>query len=279
MKKIQNLKLLRMIGVLLVVLIVSIAALDQRLIVRTYFIEADSIDQEIRLALITDLHSCLYGVDQADLNSAIDAQSPDLILLGGDICDDCIPHDNTELLLKSIAHRYPCYYVTGNHEYWTYDIETVLALFQHYGVTVLDGSFDVAEIGTQKINICGISDPERIAQRPDIVVVTEQLDALDTAIENDYFSVLLSHRPELIGTYLDYDYDLILSGHAHGGQWRLPGLINGLLAPNQGFFPEYAGGQYNFDNTTFIVSRGLATVSTRVPRVFNRPELVMISIT
>ena len=92
------------------------------------------------------------------------------------------------------------------------------------------------------------------------------------------FSVLLAHRPERIEDYLQYPFDLIVSGHAHGGQWRIPGILNGLLAPNQGFFPPYAGGQYDFADTTLIVSRGLARESTRIPRIFNRPELVVIDL-
>lgn len=72
---------------------------------------------------------------------------------------------------------------------------------------------------------------------------------------------------------------MILSGHAHGGQWIIPGILNGFYAPNQGFFPEYAGGLYKFDKKIFIVSRGLAKWSTSIiPRIFNPPELVIIDI-
>lgn len=93
------------------------------------------------------------------------------------------------------------------------------------------------------------------------------------------FTVLLAHRPERIDKYAATgDFDLVVSGHAHGGQVRIPGLINGLFAPNQGFFPKYAGGQYEVDGTTLVVSRGLARESTRIPRVFNRPELVLVEI-
>ena len=89
---------------------------------------------------------------------------------------------------------------------------------------------------------------------------------------------MLAHRPERIKDYLAYGFDLILSGHAHGGQWRIPGLLNGLLAPNQGLFPQYAGGRYDWEGTVFLVSRGLARESTRVPRIFNPPELVAVDL-
>lgn len=142
----------------------------------------------------------------------------------------------------------------------------------------MEGSFDTVDVRGQKLNICGISDPDCLRYTELNYSIPNQLKDAAVASENGNYSILLAHRPELINTYLHYDFDLILSGHAHGGQWRLPGIINGLFAPNQGFFPRYAGGQYKFDNSSMIVSRGLARESTRIPRIFNRPELVMIEI-
>ncbi len=98
------------------------------------------------------------------------------------------------------------------------------------------------------------------------------------ADKNDYYTVLLSHRPEFFELYTEYNFDLVLSGHAHGGQWRIPYILNGLYAPNQGVFPKYAGGEYTENNTTMIVSRGLARESTLLPRFYNRPELVIIDL-
>ena len=92
------------------------------------------------------------------------------------------------------------------------------------------------------------------------------------------YRILLAHRPEAIDEYRQMDFDLILSGHAHGGQWRIPGWINGVYAPGQGFFPRYAGGVYPLDDLVMIVSRGLSN-NTWVPRIFNPPELVMIELT
>ena len=102
---------------------------------------------------------------------------------------------------------------------------------------------------------------------------------MTAAQDGETFSILLTHRPERVEDYTGRGFDLVLAGHAHGGQWRLPGLINGLIAPNQGLFPRYAGGRYALDgDTTMIVSRGLARESTRIPRLFNRPELVVVDI-
>ena len=106
----------------------------------------------------------------------------------------------------------------------------------------------------------------------------KQLKQADEAVNKEEFTILLSHRPELAERYQKYDFDLVLCGHAHGGQWRLPGVINGLDAPHQGVFPQYAGGRFDFENQTLIVSRGLARESTLVPRIFNRPELVIVDL-
>ena len=108
--------------------------------------------------------------------------------------------------------------------------------------------------------------------------INEQLSKVNELSQNDNYTILLSHRPELFELYTTYNFDLVLSGHAHGGQWRIPGILNGVYAPNQGLFPEYAGGEYQDNGTTMVVSRGLARETTLAPRIFNRPELVIIDL-
>lgn len=265
--------------IILIIAVLLFPAFDCRLCIRRYEIITDKMTENIRIALITDLHSCRYGKDEKELIRAIDSQNPDMILLGGDICDDKISDDNVEFLLKGIADRYPCYYVTGNHEYWSGRIDDMLELFRSYGVTVLNGSCDIPEIRDRQLMICGITDPDAMRYTEDGMDLGLQLDAVAEAIDRDYYTILLTHRPELIGLYQQYPFDLILSGHAHGGQWRLPGAVNGLFAPDQGFLPEYAGGVYKLPDTTMIVSRGLARESTPIPRIFNRPELVIVTLT
>lgn len=255
-----------------------LSALDMRLKTQCYTIPSDKITGNIRIALIADLHSCRYGSDQRTLIEAIDQQAPDILLFGGDICDDDIPHDNTEALLRGIADRYPCYYVTGNHEYWSGDIDTIQQLFRSYGVTILNGASKTVEVRGQPINICGITDPDVVNYTDSTAGVKEQLESLQYVHENGNLTVLLAHRPELAEEYADYHFDLVLSGHAHGGQWRLPGILNGVFAPDQGIFPKYAGGKYIIDDMTLIVSRGLARETTIVPRIFNRPELVIVDV-
>ena len=261
-----------------ILVIIALFAFNTKMKIQHYSLESEKLTAPVRIVLITDLHSCSYGKGQRELIDAIHAQKPDIILLGGDICDDKLPHRNTELVLRAIADKYPCYYVTGNHEYWSREIEKILKIFQSYNVPVLEGSFDTIDVRGQKLNICGISDPDILKYTDKNYSITEQLKDAAVASENGNYSILLAHRPELIDSYLNYDFDLILAGHAHGGQWRLPGIINGLFAPNQGFFPRYAGGKYRFEDSYMIVSRGLARESTRIPRIFNRPELVVIDL-
>ena len=265
--------------ILLSLLILAlIPAFDIRLVTRFYTVTSEKINTGLRIALITDLHSSGYGKNQAELIAAIDRQSPDVLLFGGDICDDIVPHDNTELLLKGVADQYPCYYVTGNHEYWSDEVDAILGLFRAYGVTVLNDSCALVVKNGQAINICGIPDPDVTVYTDDVTEPSGRLEKLAQITENGNFTLLRAHRPELIDEYAEYGFDLVLSGHAHGGQWRVPFILNGLYAPNQGFLPQYAGGKYTVDGSTLIVSRGLAKGSTVIPRIFNRPELVVVDL-
>ncbi len=258
--------------------ILAICAFDVRLKTVRYAIESEKVSQSIRIALVTDLHSCNYGENQKTLIEAIDKEIPDIVLLGGDIFDDKRSYENAEETVKQIAEKYLCYYVTGNHEYWGYDMDSILEIVERCGVKILSAECATIEINGQMINICGVNDPDITTYTDYDISIEEELSKVEEEAERKYFTVLLSHRPELVETYSQYDFDLVLSGHAHGGQWRIPGLLNGVFAPNQGIFPKYAGGRYDFDNQILIVSRGLARESTLVPRIFNRPELVVIDI-
>lgn len=257
-------------GVLLLILLLSVA-LDSRLTVRTYVVTSEKLTQPVRLAVLSDLHSCAYGEDQRDLLEAVGKLRPDAVLFTGDIVDDELPEENAFVVLAALAEAYPCFYVTGNHEYRSGRAEEIKAEIAALGIRVLEGTWSVAELNGQTIVFCGVDDPE--SGRSEV-----QLARAGESRPEERFSVLLAHRPERIEDYLAYGFDLILSGHAHGGQWRIPGLLNGLLAPNQGLFPQYAGGRYDWEGTVFLVSRGLARESTRVPRIFNPPELVAVDL-
>ena len=256
-------------GLVVAVVVVLILALDNRLAVREYRIETDKLTAPIRIAVISDLHSCGYGENQRELLDAVAAAEPDLVLLPGDIVDDVLPEENAWVVLETLAENWPCCYVTGNHEWWSGEAERICREIEALGIYVLRGeSVDIAVKG-QTLTVFGIDDPDS---------GEDQLSRL-SEVSAEGYAILLAHRPERIESYLSYPVDLIVSGHAHGGQWRLPGLINGLYAPNQGLFPAYAGGRYDFGEQVFLVSRGLARESTRIPRIFNPPELVVAELT
>lgn len=244
-----------------------------------YTVRSEKIKSPVKICVVSDLHSCIHGDNQIKLIEAIRSGNPDLIAFTGDICDDHVPNIGTELLLDAIASDYPCYYVSGNHEFWTGNMEGLREMFRSYGVTILRGDCGTIEIKGNNINICGIDDPDCYYYEPNGIPYKKQMSMLENAADNGYFTIFLAHRPERIKQYLDFPFDLILSGHAHGGQWRIPGLVNGVFAPNQGAFPKYAGGQYSFGDTEFIVSRGLSLKNIRkLPRIFNPPELVFITL-
>lgn len=251
------------------------AGLDTRLAVRYYTVESEKVEEPVRLAVLTDLHACKYGKNQQDLLKAVAAQDPDLVLLCGDIVDDepRMPEERALFTVKKLAEQWPVYYASGNHEYRTGRLEEIKKLVAACGAVVLDGACVYTAANGQMLQIGGIDDPEAGEEN-----WQDQLTAASAALDGGHFSILLTHRPERVEDYADSGFDLVLAGHAHGGQWRLPGLINGLLAPNQGLFPPYAGGRYDLGNTTLIVSRGLARESTRIPRIFNRPELVVVDV-
>ena len=278
-----------------VLLILAIVAFDTHLMVRRYSIEAEEIETPIRIALVTDLHSCYYGENQSKLIDAIDAENPDVILLGGDIFDDVKEDTNTELFLAGIAGRYPIYYVTGNHECWggKYRFDKQMAILENYSIPVLSGEVVAFDVKGEIISLCGVDDPDVYMvntdpeQDPEGYILAQtnkedtflsQIAAVSETTPEDSYTILLSHRPEYYEAYTGHDFDLVLCGHAHGGQWRIPGILNGLYAPHQGIFPKYAGGRYDSEDMTMIVSRGLAKETTKIPRIFNRPELVVIDI-
>ena len=258
---------------------------DSGLKVRCYTVESDAVQAPVRVALISDLHSCGYGENQRELIDAVDSQNPDLVLMTGDIFDDELPDDNTEQFLHGVGKRYPCYYVTGNHEHWSGSGAFLekMDILKKCGVHRLSGVCETVSVRGTAINLCGVDDPEAsftASADParDTVSFLQQIDQVRKASENGNYTILLSHRPEFFELYAAQGFDLALCGHAHGGQFRIPGILNGLYAPNQGFFPKYAGGEYHKKRTVMIVSRGLARESTRVPRFYNRPELVIIDI-
>ena len=273
-----------MVGIPLMIIAqatIIVIALNSSLSLSHYVVETDKINSEIKLALVADLHSCDYGSGQIDLIRAIEAERPNAILLCGDIYDDDLPPENATEFIQVVSSGYPCFYVSGNHEFWSRQADDFKAILESNGVMVLEGTSEILEINGERIRISGIDDPDTDRYPSRSILYAEQINRLSADLTDDgLFTILLSHRPERINELLPMSPDLVLSGHAHGGQWRLPVLLeNGLLSPDQGLFPKYSNGEYIFGETKLLVSRGLARESTRrIPRIFNRPEIVVITL-
>lgn len=269
--------------VVLIVTVVALltVALWKGLVVRSYVISTKKLTNPMRLIVLTDLHSSMYGKNQSLLLAKIRELKPDLVFLVGDIVDDKRPQEGALQLLEAIAPQYPCFYVTGNHEFWSGRADNIKNTIRSYGIEVLEGDCKIVTVGGQSIQVCGVDDPDGFEQENFFGQEIssgwdEQFESCKNQLNGDTFSILLSHRPERVSYYGGSRFDLVVSGHAHGGQIRIPGLVNGLYAPNQGFLPKYAGGVYDFDSSRMIVSRGLA--KSFIPRIFNPPEIVLISL-
>ncbi len=266
--------------ILIIIILLIVTAFYNGLIIRQYIVRTPKIpeDQSFRIVLISDLHSTIHGANQSTITEKIRKQNPDMIALVGDIADDRQPIRGTLLFLEAIKDIAPVFYVTGNHEIWSRDVDNIKDIFRSYGVTVLENESIETDIGDVSLIIGGAEDPEINRYEGYYMSWEEEvIEAFSNLGENEKFQLLLSHRPEQVDIYKQLSFDLVLSGHAHGGQVRIPIILNGLLAPNQGFFPKFAGGIYEHEEFTHIVSRGVS-YNPRLPRVFNPPEIVVIDV-
>ncbi len=262
-------------------IVLCVMAFYNGLVVKKYSITTEKLskDQSTRMVLITDLHSHIYGERQEKIASIIKKQKPDMIMLAGDIADDVAPITGTELFLDAIKEIAPIYYVTGNHEFWSKEIDSIRQVFRKYGVIILEHTYEEVTVNGAQFIIGGVDDPDIVFyEKPGFDWQLEMKNAFSGLENRTAYKILLSHRLELIELYKESPFDLVLSGHAHGGQVRIPFLLNGLFAPNQGWFPKYAGGLYEYDHFRHIVSRGVS-FNPRLPRIFNPPEVVVVEIT
>ena len=231
-----------------------------------------------KIVQISDLHDAQIGENNEKLIAMTAETEPDCIVLTGDFVDSSRFRPERSLsVAEALVKIAPVYYVSGNHEAILPD-EDYQALtdgLRGLGVCVLeDESAELTRDG-QSIRLIGLTD---IGFHPGTLV--EKKDALRTALSallpEDEFSVTLAHRPELMDVYTECGAPLVLSGHAHGGQIRLPG-IGGLIAPGQGLFPKYTDGKYEESGTTLVVSRGIGN-SVLPLRVNDRPQIVVVQL-
>lgn len=265
---------------ILLILIVWTAWGNAALELNTYTISSRGLPDAFdgyRIAQVSDLHNAEFGDGNQRLLDMLREAEPDMIAITGDLIDSRKTNIAVALAFAEEAVRIaPCYYVSGNHEARVPEYRELKAGLEAAGVTVLDDARVEIEISGKSITVIGVNDPSFHADylTSDAAVMDRKLSELSS--EDAGFTILLSHRPELFDTYAAHEMDLVLTGHAHGGQFRLP-LIGGLIAPNQGLFPKYDDGLYSEGNTNMIVSRGLG--NSIIPfRFNNRPEVVLIEL-
>ena len=266
----------------LILLIIWIAYGNTDLEIYKYNVKSEDIPSEFdnfRIVQISDLHNAEFGENNEKLLLMLKQADADIIAITGDMIDS----RNTDVdvaisFAQKAVNIAPVYYVNGNHESRVLgEYEKLKQGLTDTGVTILENSSADITIGDETISLIGINDP---TFRMDIVDDTMEQNIAHQLVnvipDNDNYKVLLAHRPEYFDVYAG-NVDLVLSGHAHGGQFRIP-FIGGLVAPGQGFFPEYYEGSHIKENTEMIVSRGIG--NSIIPfRINNKPEIIVAELT
>lgn len=226
---------------------------------------------------LSDLHDAEFGDDHGMVVNEVQRIAPQAIFITGDFID-ANRYDLAQslLLIKGLRNVAPVYFVTGNHEIATNDISRIKESLAQYGVHVLSNNAKlISSTEGESIAIGGIEDPLSSPLR-DKEATRKAIVRTFYNTPDNMFKILLSHRPEQFGTYIANGIDIIFSGHAHGGQFRIPG-IGGLLSPGQGWFPTLTAGVHEQEGSRLVISRGLGNSVIPV-RLFNRPEIVVVKL-
>jgi len=280
-RKFKKLALLYSLAVLLLALVIWTIWGNTALMVSTITISSSRIPRDFsgfRIAQVSDLHNAEFGENNAILLQTIAESMPDIIVITGDLVD--AQHTDTAVALdfaKKAVQIAPVYYVTGNHEASLPQYDELKTGLELAGAVILEDEVTLLEHNGESVTLIGLSDPNFTIRG---AVLNEVSAMVNTKLNNlnngNSYTILLSHRPELFETYVGCGIDLAFTGHAHGGQFRLP-LVGGLVAPNQGFFPKYDAGLYTDGSTNMVVSRGIG--NSIIPfRFNNRPEIVLVEL-
>lgn len=217
----------------------------------------------LRVVQLSDLHSKHFGENNSELLSLIASKNPDLIVTTGDMID--IDADNLEgcvNLYRQLVEIAPTVFSLGNHELARRDCaELVMRLNRVGAIPAVNNVADVTVNG-MTVRVGG-------------VLRSSDLPALDRQGPID---ILLCHMPDSPAVFAERGVGLVFSGHAHGGQARIPVLHIPLFAHGQGLFPKYTSGLYEEGGVSMIVSRGLGNTErfgVRIPRVHNPPEMIV----
>lgn len=232
-----------------------------------------------KILQISDLHNKEFGNKQDKILEKIEKINPDIIVVTGDLIDANKTNVDVAMeLIDKAIHIAPIYFVSGNHEAWSNSYNSLKVKLENKGVVVLENEKTHVSKGKDSIDIIGLSDTSFIDSEKLQYAGNYETENLLNKLTKDSnnFKILLSHRPELFDVYSHSNVDLVFSGHAHGGQFRLP-FVGGLIAPDQGLFPKLTEGIHTKNNTSMIVSRGLGNSIIPI-RLFNRPELIVVTL-
>lgn len=229
----------------------------------------------LRIVHLSDIHGHEFGQNSAELLEKVREQEPEIIVVTGDLVDQESQLAMVPALAKGLCAIAPTYYVTGNHEWACCDVRALKSLLRECGVTVLDNHYVILERDGASMVLAGVDDPNGYADQKTPEELYEDIQAEQPGL----FTLLLAHRNDEFDRYAAAGYDLVLSGHAHGGIVRLP-FTDGLLGTNRNFFPTRTAGVYTQGESTLFVSRGLGnnTVPVSGFRLFNRPDLAVVEL-
>ena len=278
---------------LIVIALLLFCSYQNRHLETTYYTyKAEQLGADLegyRIVQISDLHNVKFGKNNQKLVDRIRECEPDMIVLTGDLVDS--NHTNVDRAVQfvdEIVKICPVYYVTGNHEYWLEksEYDELMDGLVSAGVVILDNQVVEISRGDAKFRLVGLDDRSLAdgtleALLSDESIRNNQAEQKEEIADNEdsgekELTVVLAHEPQYLARYAGTGGDLVLSGHAHGGQFRLP-FVGGIVAPDQGFLPEYTAGEYYMNGTEMIVSRGLGNSVIPV-RLFNYPEIVCVDL-
>jgi len=229
-----------------------------------------------RIVVLSDIHASQYGEDNARLLKMVGDAKPDMIAITGDLIDrhKIKPAEKqlavAETLASGLTQIAPVYFVTGNHDWGSGQLRTLMAILAENGVHVLRNEYTVLESGGDRITLVGLDDPNGPAD----MIKPDGLMRRVRSLTGDGFTILLEHRNYNLKRNSELRLDLVLSGHAHGGIIRLP-FTDGLVGPQRDLFPTYTNGLYEMGGTSMLVSRGIGN-NTGLLRFLNNPEVVVV---
>ena len=221
---------------------------------------------------LSDLHGAQFSEDGTELVDKVRELAPDIIALTGDFVTDEGDLEAVEKLTPRLTEICPVYFVSGNHEFGSGLAAEVRNIMESAGVKYLSNEYLTISRGEDHILLGGVEDPNAYAD----MLTPEELAQKMNEASPSAFKILLGHRNYWMEKYPELPVDLVLCGHAHGGLVRIPGA-GGLIGTDRHLFPDFVDGEFNNGNYTMIVSRGLGN-SVPIPRIFNRPEIVCVTL-